>query len=128
MPTQAAGAKPRASFPGTLDALEPLRAYVKEAGEAAGLDRSAVYNLCLAIDEIATNVVLYGYEQAGLAGDVGPRQVDPLARGGRDRQRRRGRRGRRGRTGLREGRPQHVDAGPAGGIKRREDLIVAELD
>ena len=70
MPTPAAGAKPRASFPGTLDALEPLRAYVKEAGEAAGLDRSAVYNLCLAIDEIATNVVLYGYERAGLTGDL----------------------------------------------------------
>jgi serine phosphatase RsbU (regulator of sigma subunit)/anti-sigma regulatory factor (Ser/Thr protein kinase) len=68
-PLSTAG-RPRVSYPGTLEALEPLRAYVKEAGEAAGLDRSAVYNLCLAIDEIATNVVLYGYERAGLSGDI----------------------------------------------------------
>jgi serine phosphatase RsbU (regulator of sigma subunit)/anti-sigma regulatory factor (Ser/Thr protein kinase) len=63
-------ARARASFPGTLEALAPLRAYVKEAGEAAGLDSSAVYNLSLAIDEIATNVVLYGYERAGRSGDI----------------------------------------------------------
>lgn len=56
-------------FPGTLDALEPIRQYVKDAAQSAGLDRKAVYKLCLAVDEIATNVALHGYEEAGLRGD-----------------------------------------------------------
>lgn len=58
------------TFPGTLDALEPIRQYVSEAAQAAGLDRSAIYSLCLAVDEIATNVVLHGYEEAGLQGEL----------------------------------------------------------
>ncbi|HSA61408.1 MAG TPA: ATP-binding protein [Nitrospiraceae bacterium] len=58
------------TFPGTLDALEPIRKFVSEAAEAAGMDRSAIYNLCLAVDEIATNVVLHGYEEAGLSGEM----------------------------------------------------------
>jgi serine/threonine-protein kinase RsbW len=58
------------TFPGTLDALEPLRKYVNSAARAVGLERSAIYNLCLAVDEIATNIVLHGYEEAGLKGDI----------------------------------------------------------
>ncbi len=58
------------TFPGTLDSLEPIREYVTQAAKAAGLDRGATYNLCLAIDEIATNVVVHGYEEAGLQGDL----------------------------------------------------------
>ena len=48
------------TLPGTLDALQPIRDYVKDLAKGAGLDDSAVYNLCLAVDEIATNVVLHG--------------------------------------------------------------------
>jgi anti-sigma regulatory factor (Ser/Thr protein kinase) len=58
------------TFPGTLDSLSPIRDYVKAAAEAAGLDHSAVYKLILAVDEIATNVILHGYEEAGLKGDI----------------------------------------------------------
>lgn len=58
------------TLPGNLDALEPIREYVSRAGKAAGLDDSSVYQLCLAVDEIATNVVLHGYEEAGLSGNV----------------------------------------------------------
>jgi serine phosphatase RsbU (regulator of sigma subunit)/anti-sigma regulatory factor (Ser/Thr protein kinase) len=58
------------TFPGTLDALSPIRDYVKAAAEAAGLDHSAAYNLVLAVDEIATNVIVHGYEEAGLKGDI----------------------------------------------------------
>lgn len=58
------------TIPGTLDALQPIRDYVKDLAKEAGLDESAVYNLCLAVDEIATNVVLHGYEESGLTGDV----------------------------------------------------------
>jgi serine/threonine-protein kinase RsbW len=58
------------TFPGTLDSLEPVRAYVAEAARDAGLDPHRVYSLCLAVDEIATNIVLHGYEEAGLEGDI----------------------------------------------------------
>jgi len=58
------------TFPGTLDSLAPVRAYVAEAGRAAGLDSGRIYNLCLAVDEIATNIVLHGYEEVGLKGDI----------------------------------------------------------
>lgn len=56
---------------GTIDALEPIRSYVAQAATSAGLlDKSAVYKLCLAVDEIATNIVTHGYEEAGLQGDL----------------------------------------------------------
>ena len=58
------------TFPGTLDSLGPVRAYVAEAARAAGLDPSKTYSLCLAVDEITTNIVLHGYDEAGLKGDI----------------------------------------------------------
>jgi serine phosphatase RsbU (regulator of sigma subunit)/anti-sigma regulatory factor (Ser/Thr protein kinase) len=58
------------TLPGTLDALSPIREYVKEAAASAGLGHAATYNLMLAVDEIATNVVLHGYQEAGLQGDI----------------------------------------------------------
>lgn len=61
---------PEKQFPGTLDSLAPVRAYVTEAARAAGLDSSKTYNLCLAVDEIATNIVVHGYDEAGLRGDI----------------------------------------------------------
>jgi len=57
-------------FAGTLDALESIRDYVTDAAKSAGLEHKAIYKLCLAVDEIATNVVLHGYEEAGLNGDL----------------------------------------------------------
>ena len=61
---------PEKIFPGTLDSLAPMRAYVAEAARAAGLDSGKTYSLCLAVDEIATNIVLHGYDEAGLKGDI----------------------------------------------------------
>jgi phosphoserine phosphatase RsbU/P len=61
------------TVPGNLDALEPIRDYVKDLAQRAGLESSAVYKLCLAVDEIATNVVIHGYEEAGLSGDLSVR-------------------------------------------------------
>jgi serine phosphatase RsbU (regulator of sigma subunit)/anti-sigma regulatory factor (Ser/Thr protein kinase) len=69
------------TLPGTLDALSPIRDYVKEAAASAGLDHSATYDLLLAVDEIATNVVVHGYEEAGLQGNISvaaTRQDDAL--------------------------------------------------
>lgn len=58
------------SFSGTLDSLEGIRDYVARAAGEAGFDRGATYNLCLAVDEIVTNIILHGYEEAGLSGDI----------------------------------------------------------
>ena len=58
------------TLPGTLDSLSKIRDYVHEMGEKAGLDRKTLYRLKLAVDEIATNIVTYGYEAAGLEGDI----------------------------------------------------------
>jgi anti-sigma regulatory factor (Ser/Thr protein kinase) len=56
------------SFAGTLDSLSLIREYVTSAANSAGLDRKATYGLCLAVDEIATNIIVHGYEGAGRSG------------------------------------------------------------
>ncbi len=60
----------RLSVPGTLDSLELVGKYVMEVASEAGLDRKAAYRLRLAVDELATNVVTHGYEEAGLEGTI----------------------------------------------------------
>jgi anti-sigma regulatory factor (Ser/Thr protein kinase) len=57
-------------LPASLDALEPIGKFVVEATTTAGLDARAAYNLRLAVDEIATNIITHGYEEAGLTGDL----------------------------------------------------------
>ena len=57
------------SFPGTVDSLDSLREYVDELSRQAGLTKKKTYALKLAIDEIATNIILYGYQDAGIEGD-----------------------------------------------------------
>jgi len=56
------------TFPATLDSLSSIREYVMSAAKTAGLDKKATYELCLAVDEIATNIILHGYEEAGRSG------------------------------------------------------------
>ncbi len=56
------------SFPGTLDSLSSIRQYVTSAAQSAGLDKKTAYGLCLAVDEIATNIIVHGYEEAGRSG------------------------------------------------------------
>lgn len=58
------------TVPSSLDSLAPIRQYVTEAAKMAGLDRKASYRLLLAVDEIATNIISYGYLRAGKTGDV----------------------------------------------------------
>jgi len=58
----------RLTVPGSLDSLAEIRKYVTAAAAAAGLDKKASYNLNLAVDEIATNVITHGYDEAGLEG------------------------------------------------------------
>lgn len=58
------------TFAGTLDSLGLIRTYVTSAAQSAGLDNKATYKLCLAVDEIATNIIVHGYEEAGRSGVV----------------------------------------------------------
>jgi anti-sigma regulatory factor (Ser/Thr protein kinase) len=58
------------SLPAQTTHLSQLMDYVAWASAAVGLDEAAIYRLSLAVDEIATNIVLYGYEAAGRHGDL----------------------------------------------------------
>jgi anti-sigma regulatory factor (Ser/Thr protein kinase) len=58
------------TLPARLDQLAEMRRYVQAAGEEAGLSSDATYNLVLAVDELATNIVLHGYQEHGKSGDI----------------------------------------------------------
>ena len=58
------------TVPGTLDSLSKISDYVLSAASAAGLDKKASYKLRLAVDEIATNVIVYGYEGWTIQGNL----------------------------------------------------------
>lgn len=58
------------TVPGTLDSLQPIADFVLAAAAEISLDKKAAYKLRLAVDEIATNIILHGYEEAGLSGDI----------------------------------------------------------
>ena len=53
------------SLPAELGSLVELRRYVTEAASSAGIDEARAYKLQLAVDEIATNTILYGYKDVG---------------------------------------------------------------
>jgi serine/threonine-protein kinase RsbW len=56
------------TLPGTLASLSSIGNYVMKVAAAAGIDKSAAYRLRLAVDEIATNCVVHGYDEGGLEG------------------------------------------------------------
>lgn len=47
------------ALPMSLDSLEPIGRFVQEAAAWAGLDQRSAYWLNLAVDEIATNAIVY---------------------------------------------------------------------
>ena len=57
-------------LPGTLDSLHAVGEFVTAAAAQAGLDEQAAYGLRLAVDEIATNAVVHGYQKAQQTGDL----------------------------------------------------------
>lgn len=59
------------TLPGTLDSLSKIRAFVQRASEDAGLEDKRAYRLALAVDEIATNIVMHGYDESDTSGDIG---------------------------------------------------------
>ncbi len=56
---------------GSLESLEQISSYVITAAKTANLDKKTTYKLRLAVDEIATNIVIHGYEEAGIQGNIG---------------------------------------------------------
>jgi len=56
------------AVPGKLESLSVVGEYILKAAEAANLDRKAAYHLRLAVDEIATNAIVYGYDGGDLEG------------------------------------------------------------
>jgi anti-sigma regulatory factor (Ser/Thr protein kinase) len=54
----------------TLTSLSEIGRYVDTVSQAAGLARQEAYNLRLAVDEVATNVIVHGYEEHGLSGTL----------------------------------------------------------
>lgn len=61
---------PPIEVPGELDSLSLIADFVKSAADAAGLEKREAYRLRLAVDEIATNIVVYGYERGGMTGTI----------------------------------------------------------
>ncbi|WP_428263918.1 SpoIIE family protein phosphatase [Haliangium sp.] len=56
--------------PGEVAALPAIGEYVLDAARTAGLDRHAQYRLRLAVDEVATNIIVHGYEGTGCRGHI----------------------------------------------------------
>lgn len=51
----------RKQFSASLDSLAPVRDFLSEHGTNAGLTKQQVYKLCLAVDEVVSNIIMYGY-------------------------------------------------------------------
>ena len=58
------------SLPGNPDSLDPLAEFLAAASKEAGLNAQQAYRLHLAVDEVVTNIIVHGYEENGLHGDV----------------------------------------------------------
>ena len=58
------------TLPGTLDSLDAIAKLVMTAGGEAGLAKKIIYRLRLAVDEVATNIVVHAYEENGLSGNI----------------------------------------------------------
>jgi anti-sigma regulatory factor (Ser/Thr protein kinase) len=58
------------SVPGTLKSVRAVGRYVLAAAAEAGLENQSAYRLRQAVDEIATNAVIHGYQPAGAEGDL----------------------------------------------------------
>jgi serine/threonine-protein kinase RsbW len=55
-------------FSASQNELEAIRDFLSEAGTNAGLDKGKIYKLCLAADEIATNIIVHGFIEEGIEG------------------------------------------------------------
>jgi serine/threonine-protein kinase RsbW len=51
---------PTLTLPASLESLSALRSFLNEASTDCGREEQAVYDLKLAVDEIATNAIIHG--------------------------------------------------------------------
>ena len=58
------------TLPASLDSLSPLREYVVNISKDAGLSEDKTYKLKLTVDEIATNIISYGYAESDRPGNI----------------------------------------------------------
>lgn len=58
------------TVPGTIHSLSAIAEYAKQAASLANLTPQAAYKLRLAVDEVATNIIIHGYEKAGRTGEI----------------------------------------------------------
>lgn len=58
------------TVPGELASLKLIAEFVLAEATKVGLDKKSAYRLRLAIDEIATNIILYGFDEAAQKGDL----------------------------------------------------------
>ncbi len=56
--------------PAALKSIRAIGRYVLAVAAEAGLENQAAYRLRLAVDEIATNAVVHGYEPLGKEGEL----------------------------------------------------------
>ena len=61
---------PTLTLPGELSSLEAIADLVVDQARVARLDKRASYQLQLAVDELATNIIVHGYQEAGLTGNI----------------------------------------------------------
>jgi anti-sigma regulatory factor (Ser/Thr protein kinase) len=61
---------PTLTLPGELTSLDAIGDLVLEQARLAGLDKHATYQLRLAVDELATNSIVHGYQEHDLRGDI----------------------------------------------------------
>ena len=59
---------PSLTVPGSLDSLDNIRSFVMQQAAEFGLSDRRTYRLSLAVDEIATNIIVHGYQEAGRSG------------------------------------------------------------
>ena len=55
---------------GKLESLEKISKYVLSVAQKAELSKKDTYRLRLAVDEIATNIIIHGYEEAEIEGEI----------------------------------------------------------
>lgn len=55
---------------GNLENLSAIADCVIKLAKEASLDKKTTYKLRLAVDEIATNIIIHGYQEAGKNGDI----------------------------------------------------------
>jgi anti-sigma regulatory factor (Ser/Thr protein kinase) len=58
------------TVPGKLEFLKAIRQYVLASASEFGLDERRAYRLSLAVDEIATNIITYGYGKSDSTGTI----------------------------------------------------------